>query len=213
MDINATIVFDLQYVTQMGITSILKDVIELPSIAINTKKEMIQSLTESPSSLIIMDFSLTDFSSTDELHNLIARFPDSKWLFFSEDFNSLFVKRLLHTNTVVSFLLKSSSKEDINTCIKSVINGHNYLSPLLNNLIETEEEPTKEKLTLTESEILKEIANGLSAKQVAQKRNASVHTIITHKKNIYRKLQINTIQEAYIYAMRSGILNINDYAI
>lgn len=133
---------------------------------------MIQSLTESPSSLIIIDFSLTDFSSTDELHNLLARFPDSKWLFISEEFNSLFIKRLLNTNVVVGFLLKASSKEDINTCIKSVMNGQNYLSPLLNSLVETEEEATKEKLTLTENEILKEIANGLSAKQVAQKRNA-----------------------------------------
>ena len=197
----------------MGISTILKDAVNCRIYRAETKKEMLQLLINSSISLVVLDFVLTDLSSTDDLYNLIARFSGTKWIVFSDDFNAPFIKRLLHSNAEVSFLLKSASLEEVNNCLRSVTRDQNYLSPSLLSMLEEEQEQTKEKLTLTEMEIIKEIANGLSAKQVAQKRNASIHTIITHKKNIYRKLQINTIQEAYIYAMRAGILNINDYAI
>ena len=213
MDFNTTIIFDPQYITQVGISAILKSQINLPISVTNSKKELIELLSESPKSLAILDFSLSDLSSTDDLQNIIARFSESRWIIFSEDFNVTFIKRILHSSAVICFLLKSSSSEEINSCFTSIVKEQTYLSPLLQSMLEEEQDTAKEKLTLTETEVLKEIANGLSAKQVASKRNTSVHTVITHKKNIYRKLQINTIQEAYIYAMRAGILNINDYAI
>ena len=50
-----------------------------------------------------------------------------------------------------------------------------------------------ESLTKTEKQIMKLLADGYSNKQVADLVNTSFHTVNTHKKNIYRKLNINTI--------------------
>lgn len=213
MNTHSIIILDPQYITQVGISTILSKQIEYPIYLANDKKELIKLMTSNSNALVVLDLTLSDIASTDDLYNLISRFSEAKWILFSEDFTVPLIKRLQHLPSLVSFLLKSSTLEDTSNCIKMVANNQNYLSPLLKNMIEEEDNERKEKLTITEEEILREIANGLSAKQVAQKRSASVHTIVTHKKNIYRKLQINTIQEAYIYAMRAGLLNINDYAI
>jgi DNA-binding NarL/FixJ family response regulator len=66
-------------------------------------------------------------------------------------------------------------------------------------------------LTTTEVEILRLIARGLSVKEIAQERVSSIHTIVTHKKNIFRKLQVNNVYEATKYALRAGLVEMVEY--
>lgn len=68
-------------------------------------------------------------------------------------------------------------------------------------------------LTVTEKEILKEIALGRTTKEIASNRNLSFHTIITHRKNIFRKLEVNNVHEAIKYAMRAGLVDLAEYYI
>ena len=51
-----------------------------------------------------------------------------------------------------------------------------------------------------ETEILKDIALGMTTKEIAEKRISSFHTINTHRKNIFRKLGVNNAHEATKYA-------------
>lgn len=57
------------------------------------------------------------------------------------------------------------------------------------------------------------IASGFSAKEIAAKRVSSIHTITTHKKNIFRKLGVNNIYEATRYAFRVGLIELVEYYI
>ena len=68
-------------------------------------------------------------------------------------------------------------------------------------------------LTPSEIEILKLICRGMSVKEMAAERVSSIHTIITHKKNIFRKLEVNNVYEATKYALRAGIVDMVDYYI
>lgn len=68
-------------------------------------------------------------------------------------------------------------------------------------------------LTKTETEILKEIALGITTREIAEKRFSSFHTVNTHRKNIFRKLGVNNVHEAIRYAMRSGLVDAAEYYI
>ena len=68
-------------------------------------------------------------------------------------------------------------------------------------------------LTATETEILKLIAQGKSVKEIANIRISSYHTIVAHKKNIFRKLGVSTVFEATKYAIKAGLTDIADYCI
>jgi DNA-binding CsgD family transcriptional regulator len=60
---------------------------------------------------------------------------------------------------------------------------------------------------------VKEMAMGKTTKEIALLRFVSVHTIMTHRKNIFRKIEVNNIHEATKYAIRAGIVDMADYYI
>jgi len=62
-------------------------------------------------------------------------------------------------------------------------------------------------LTGSEIEIVRLIAEGMTTKEIASRKNVSFHTIMTHRKNIFRKLKVNNASELVMYAIRSGIID------
>ena len=75
------------------------------------------------------------------------------------------------------------------------------------------EEEERVKLTKTETEVLKEIALGFTTREIAERRFSSFHTVNTHRKNIFRKLGVNTVHEATKYALRAGLVDAAEYYI
>jgi DNA-binding NarL/FixJ family response regulator len=68
-------------------------------------------------------------------------------------------------------------------------------------------------LTDTEREIVKLIADGFTTKEIAGKKHISTHTVMTHRKNIFRKLEVNSISELTKFAIRNGLTDIIEYNI
>lgn len=62
-----------------------------------------------------------------------------------------------------------------------------------------------ERLTKREKEIVKQIVNGKTGQQIADKLNISIHTANNHKKNIFRKLDLHNIAELSHFATESGL--------
>ena len=87
----------------------------------------------------------------------------------------------------------------------------------VNGAVNSEEEPqnvTKdETLSEREKEIVRCIVNGLTNKEVAEKLFISVNTVLTHRKNIARKLSIHSTAGLTIYAIANGIVNLEDVQI
>jgi DNA-binding NarL/FixJ family response regulator len=115
----------------------------------------------------------------------------------------------------VSMILKDSSREEFYTALKSAFGGGRYHSQVIQGLLETHstKQDNDAHLTPVEIEILRLIAQGKSAKEIAAQRNSSVHTITTHKKNIFRKIEVNTIYEATKYALKAGLIEMVEYYI
>ena len=67
------------------------------------------------------------------------------------------------------------------------------------------------ELTKAEKDILLHIARGLSTKEIADIRFTSVMTVQTQKKNLFRKLDINSNYEAMRYAIRIGLMDMTEF--
>ncbi len=65
-------------------------------------------------------------------------------------------------------------------------------------------------LTEREIEVLRLVACGDLNKQIADKLSISLHTVISHRKNITRKLQIKTVAGLTIYALLNGLISSNN---
>ena len=84
---------------------------------------------------------------------------------------------------------------------------------LKENLTISKNKSTNIHLTKKEFEIIRLIAQGLSTKKIAAKDFLSVHTVNTHRKNIFKKLGINNTSELIMYAVKTGIVDTTEYYI
>jgi DNA-binding NarL/FixJ family response regulator len=213
------ILADNQDVTKLGLTYIIEHLNDNHKVTeVTNKRDLINLLAAEPNSLVIFDYTLFDFESVNDLIIMQNRFERVNWIVFSEELSDDFLRTLIYNTQSVSVLLKENTVDEIRTAIKESLKGKRYICNFVSNLLldstkKNESQLTKQLLTLTEQEILKEMSLGKTTKEIAAMRFASVHTIMTHRKNIFRKLNVNNVHEATKYAMRAGIVDMAEYYI
>lgn len=212
------ILADNQDITRLGLKAIIRSALNgvdnLVVKEIARRAELIAELKENPSSVVVIDYTVFDLGSTDELLNLSDRFPFAMWVLFSGDLTEQLIRRL-SVEQNFSMVLKDDSAQEIITALKCAITGVRFLCHQVTNLLLTPSVPQErhDQLTATETEILRLIALGKSVKEIAAERCSSIHTITTHKKNIFRKINVNTVYEATKYALRAGLVEMVEYYI
>lgn len=180
------------------------------------KTEMIEQLKSHSDAVVVLDYTLFDINDIDELEILHERFPLVHWILFSFDLSTDFVKRAIATSPLFSVLLKESPLSEIRDCIRYASRRQRFICQRMAELLlaPSTTSPVEDvKLTPTELEILKDIALGMTTKEIAEKRFSSFHTVNTHRKNIFRKLSVNTVHEATKYALRAGLVDSAEYYI
>ena len=68
-----------------------------------------------------------------------------------------------------------------------------------------------DELSSRERDILTAVARGKTNKEIADELNLSVHTVMTHRKNISHKLGINSISDLTVYAILNTLIDVTDY--
>ncbi len=212
------ILADNQDITRLGLITIIRNSLHgvegLTVKELNKRSELIAELKENPQSVIVIDYTCFDLGSSDELLNLSERFPSAMWVLFSDDLTEQLIRRL-SVEQQFSMILKSDSAQEIITALKCAVTGVRFLCHQVTNLLLTPSVVTEKNdpLTATERDVLRLIAFGKSVKEIAVERNSSIHTITTHKKNIFRKIKVNTVYEATKYALRAGLVEMVEYCI
>ncbi len=211
------IIADNQDITKAGMLFMLSGIKGIgPITEAENKSELIKALKEKSEAVVIIDYTLFDFSGIEELIILKERFPKVSWLLFSDDLSEDFLRHILLGSLSFSVVMKDCSKEEILTALQCILHHNRFICNHVGNLLLNGKRNITiqdHTLTNTEKEILKEIALGKTTKEIASERNLSFHTINTHRKNIFRKLEVNNVHEATKYAMRAGIVNLAEYYI
>lgn len=182
---------------------------------IEDRDELIEALKHEPDSVVIMDYTLFDINDAAELLILNERFPVAQWLLFSEDLSLDFVRLLIASSPQFGILMKESPMQEIKEALVFSVHHQRYICQRMTEMLFAPVQKQEEKvnLTKTETEILKDIALGMTTKEIAEKRFSSFHTVNTHRKNIFRKLNVNNVHEATKYALRAGLIDSAEYYI
>jgi DNA-binding NarL/FixJ family response regulator len=181
------------------------------------KKELIQQLSVFPDAVVVLDYTLFDLSGVEELLILQERFNSSDWVLFSEDLSVDFLRQVTFNSDSFSIVLKDCPLNEIETSLRRSLQSERYICHRVTSLLSSKRNSfdilDNPILTSTEWEILKLIALGKTTKEIAEERFSSTHTITTHRKNIFRKLDVNNVHEATKYALRAGIVDLAEYYI
>lgn len=213
------IIADNQELTAEGLKAIISQRVEKDSEAVFLKAEdkaaLLALLKEHPESIILLDFTLYDFADADNLLIAADRFQQSQWILISDDLTLDFISKLIYSTRNVSILFKDVPVHDIVNALVSAQKGNRYISQRAAEilLVQRQKEDIHTNLTQTELDILKAISQGKTTREIAQERFSSIHTVNTHRKNIFRKLGVNSAHEAIKYAFRSGLVDTSEFYI
>ena len=137
-------------------------------------------------------------------------------MLFSEDLTESFLREIVFQSHSVSIVFKDAPIYEIRDTLRHAADGRRYLSPRVSEILLSHqggEEQQRSPLTATEKEIVRAIAEGKTTREIAEERFLSTHTVNTHRKNIFRKLGVNTAIEAIRVAHRAGWIQDSDYNI
>ena len=209
------ILADNQDITRAGLLYVFEQIGVENVVTATDKAALLDKLRNNPCSVVILDYTLFDFSGDSELLILGERFKNAFLVLFSEELSLDFVRRMVGTSLSVSVLLKESPMSEITDCLKQALAHKRYICQRMLEmmLVPANTLESKVPLTKTETEILRDIALGMTTKEIAEKRFSSFHTVNTHRKNIFRKIEVNNVHEATKYALRAGLVDSAEYYI
>jgi DNA-binding NarL/FixJ family response regulator len=211
---NVLIMADNQPITRLGAISLWNRTVPDGDIFIaRNRTELIHLLPRHPAATVVLDYALFDLSGLDHLFIIAMRFPLARWIIFSDDLSENFLRRIVLERRF-SVVMKDAPVEEIVDAFRHSVQQKPYICERIRTLLESRiKKDENERLTATEREILKAIAQGKTSQMIADERSLSIHTIATHRKNIFRKIGVNNVLEASRYAARTGVIDAGEYYI
>ena len=210
------IIADNQELTRFALESLLQKNEESTIYRAFDKAGLVELLKEHENAVVLLDYTLVDFTDEDQLLIVAERFSLSQWVLISDDLTPQFLRRVIYSSHQFSIVYKDGPLKDIRDALDAVSRHGRHISQRALETIIIQQQGEEERpnvLTNTEMEIVKAIAQGKSTKEIANERFSSIHTITTHRKNIFRKLGINTAHEAVKYALRAGLIDPSEFYI
>lgn len=209
------IIADNQELTRFALESLLQKDEEKLLFRAFDKAGLVALLKEHESAVVLLDYTLFDFADEDQLLIIAERFNLSDWILISDELSPQFMRRVVYSSHQFSVVYKDSPLSEVKDALKAVARHTRYLSQRALEVIITQqqEDETPSILTTTEMEIVKAIALGKTTREIATERFSSIHTVTTHRKNIFRKLGVNTAHEVVKYALRAGLIDPSEFYI
>ena len=205
---------------RLGLKCIIDDQIKSSKIlTASTKLELHSLLLSNSETVVILDFEGFDIDSLDEAIALSAVFAQTNWLILADILDDAFLKQLSASFGKTNIILKTNEYDVIATAIIATASGKKfYCSEALQIIIDGHNRKKKNSikqnlLTTTELELIQLFAQGKTSKEIAELRCLSHHTINTHRKNIFRKLELNNVQELTKFALKNGLIDLTEYYI
>jgi len=205
---------------RLGLRCIIHDQVQSPIIHfVSTKLELHSTLLTNSEAAVIIDFDSLAIEHIDEVSVLSVCFPKSNWLFVSDIPDETFLMPLTASFGKANFILKTNEYDVIASAILATVTGKKYycseaLQIIMDGHNRKKENTTKRSLlTTTELELVQLFTQGKTAKEIAELRCLSHHTINTHRKNIFRKLELNNVQELIKFALKNGLVDLTEYYI
>lgn len=168
--------------------------------------------TSVPPHVILLDIGLPGANGDTVLRNIYEIAPTTAVIILSAQSDREVVFRAIRDGAA-GYLLKGCGEDEICKRISEVLDGGAALSPQIGRLVmdrlrEDLSPATKPSYGLTprELDVLVLLARGLAKKQIAEHAGLSPHTVDSHLRSIYRRMDVRSNTEAVARAVREGIV-------
>jgi two-component system response regulator NreC len=164
--------------------------------------------------VVVMDIAMPNLNGIEATRQIVNRNPRTAIAILSMHSDESYVIRALKAGAR-AYLLKDSAEADLLAAVRALTEGKSFFSPAISKILVEDymrqlesrgAEDTYELLTTREREILQLLAEGRTNKEVANMLNLSLYTVETHRTHILQKLNLHSVPELILYAVRKGII-------
>jgi DNA-binding NarL/FixJ family response regulator len=179
-------------------------------------RDVIKKVAEVKPDVIVLDIAMPNLNGLEATRQLIKSDPEAKVLILTLHDSDQVIRDVLSAGAR-GFLLKSDAARDLVSAVEALGQGKTYFTSkvaamVLNGFLKggpgaslgTYASP----LTPREREIVQLLAEGKSSKEVASVLGLSVKTAETHRSNIMRKLDLHSVSDVVLYAIRNNIIHV-----
>ncbi|HEX3681232.1 MAG TPA: response regulator transcription factor [Bryobacteraceae bacterium] len=177
-------------------------------------REAIEVVEQERPDIVILDVAMPILNGIEAARRISAEHPKTAVMILSMHSDEGYILKALRVGAR-AYLLKDSAEGDLIHAIRAVSSGKAFFSPAVSKVLADDYlrqlhqqgvEDRYELLTTRERELLQLIAELKSTKDIAALLGVSPHTVDTHRGNLMQKLNVHSIPELILYAVRKGVI-------
>jgi len=159
--------------------------------------------------IVILDISMPLLNGIDTAAQLKKICPTAKIIIVTMHAGADYVRSAFEAGAS-AYVLKGSAVDELELAIRAVLGGYSYITPLITKelvdvFLSTVSETSK-GLTPRQREVLQFLAEGRTAKEIANRLNITSRTVEFHKAQIMEHLNLKTTADLIKYALTHGIV-------
>jgi DNA-binding NarL/FixJ family response regulator len=178
-------------------------------------REAVELANNSKPDIALLDIGMPNLNGLDAARQILAMSPAVRILILTMHDAEQVVREVLAAGAR-GFVLKSDAARDLVAAVDALQHRRTFFTTrvtqmVLNGYLRQEEEchpSAKAVLTPREREVIQLLAEGKTSKEVAVALKLSVKTAETHRTNLMRKLDLHSVADLTLYAIRNGIVQI-----
>jgi DNA-binding NarL/FixJ family response regulator len=181
-------------------------------------REAVEKAQKLNPDIVILDIGMPHLNGLEATRQIVKRRPETRILILTLHDSDTLVQEVLNAGAR-GFLLKSDAARDLVIAVEALRNNKTYFTPKVASMVlegflkkrdgkGTLEASPRAKLTPREREIVQLLAEGKSSREVADALGLSVKTAETHRANIMRKLNLHSVSDLVMYAVRNNIVQV-----
>jgi DNA-binding NarL/FixJ family response regulator len=204
------ILIDDHAVVREGVRAVLETHEDLRVVGeFGSGSEALVSAAALAPDVALVDLKMPGLSAPQTIAALRERVPGIRILVFTSFGEDALIRATLDAGAI-GYLLKDALQHDLVAAIRSVAAGETFLAPAAQRqLMELlrKPQPARDALTARETDVLKQIAEGLSNKQIGKRLNLTEGTVKGYVSQILAKLRLEDRTQIALYAVRHGLVS------
>ena len=181
-------------------------------------REAVEMAKQLKPDVVILDVGMPNLNGLAATRQLLQQNPQQKVIVLTITDSDQVIREALDAGAR-GFVLKSDAARDLVSAVEALQRNRMFFTPRVNDMVlagfldkgyngSRNEAPKLPTLTPREREVIQLLAEGKSSKEVACVLNLSTKTAETHRSNIMRKLDIHSIRDLVVYAVKNDIIQV-----
>ena len=179
-------------------------------------EEALEKVSSLKPDILLLDITMPRKTGLEIIEQVLKKSPSTRILIISVHKANAYVLKALQSG-VKGYLSKENAADDLLQALRKIVSGQVYLDAqasdyLLKKVSKPQEEmAAKNLLTDRETDVLRLVAEGKAAKEIAALLSLSPRTVENYKNNMLRKLGLHRTSDLIKYAIKNKIIDIEDF--